>query len=536
MKKVALLICLWLLAVQPLPLAAQTQTQEKPQPTRGGTILGTEAKPLNIASLYGESHALIIGIAEYDHAVRLPGVKVDVREVERTLKQHGFEVEVAQDKDLGSDRLYLLIKEFVNRHGYNAENRLLIYYAGHGYRYSKKDGSEFGVILPKDAPRPDADTATFLAKTVSMGEILASTKNIKAKHVLFIFDCCYAGSLINAADAERSELTFVKAGAANDLTGLAREEDPESQPYIPLNIKSKVSARAHQIIASGTYKQSVPDDSEFRRKFVTGLTDESGKGADLDGDSYVTVPELGEYLQRNVTNKSEGSQEPTWGMVGSKAANPGDFVFIMPGATAREVLIAPPIEPGLWNMPKGWSFEKNSVLASSPGIMLPAKLVRHSFRDFVSVTRLKLMNNTAAGFVLRAQTPQDYYLLQITGSQFPNKKERLLLRAYVVQGGKQVAELTGSPLPINERELVKTINYKDALQLQIIAEGNSFTVHIQSGEGNTRGLPLIAPVRFIDKNQTFRYGAPGFITADGKQLQIFSVHVYKLTQKEKGGI
>lgn len=532
MRKLSLAFCLLLTIAQLFAPPARTQGQDGPTTRAPDTFRDEVRASPGIASLYGESYALVIGVSDYEHWKPLPGVKQDVAEVEWTLKRHGFAVEVAKPEDLGGDRLYPLILDFIALHGRERENRLLIYYAGHGYRYRESDGSEEGFIVPKDAPLPADDAFQPPSKAISMRDLLESIKGVQSKHVLLVLDSCYGGSLINAADAGSAEPHFIKAGAAAPA-GPAREEDTDSPAYVPPHIRAKVSERARQVIASGTYKQQVPDDSEFRRKFVTGLTDESGKGADLDGDSYVTAPELGEYLQSNVAKKSNGSQQPVWGFVGSKAASPGDFVFIMPGATAKEVAIAPPFDPATWDVPGGWSLAPLLVDAATPGLMLPRRLVRHSFRNFESVTRLRLKNNTAANFVLRAQSRQDYYLIQLTGGKPPNKKEQLLLRAWVVRGGKAVAELSGSPVPVKDPMLEQKVNYRKALQVIITAEDNSFTVKLQSGEGNDWGLLLLVPIIFIDPDKTYRYGAPGFLAGDGERLQILSVHVYKLKTNEK---
>jgi hypothetical protein len=534
-------LAIYLLLVAMLSSTPSAQIEERAPQSRDPRDVNRDTSRTsggNLAPLYGKSYALIIGIEGYDYLNRLPGVKTDAAEVERALKQHGFTVEVAQKEDLVSGRLYALIKEFVNRRGLEQENRLLIYYAGHGHAEIQENGGEVGYILPSDVPFLGKDPAPFRSKAISMVELLDLTKPIKAKHLLFVLDSCYAGSLINAAYASPARPPVVNTRPISPLAGYVSKDDsdapPNVPPNVPPNIVSKASGRAHQIIASGTDRQAVPDNSEFRRKFVKGLTDESGQGADYDGDSYVTVSELGEYLQRNITNTSAGSQQPIWGFVGSKAANPGDFVFVMPGATAGEALIGPGIDPAQWGLPKGWRFEKYTIFADAPGLMLPRARVRHSFRDFQSVTRLKLLNNTAAHFILRAQNSQDYYLLRLTGGEFPDKMERFQMRAWVVRRGQVTAELTGSPLPVKVRELEKVLNYKDTLQVVITAEGRNFTVSLQSGEGKTRGQSLIRPAGFVDRDQTYRYGASGFLTTEGEQLQILSAHVYKHTLNEKG--
>lgn len=537
--KLSLVICLCLVAAQAPPAAAQNRAPAEPRQTRGAELFGSEsaARPTDIASLYGGSYALVIGISEYDHWHDLPGVKDDVKRVAEALGRHGFEVEVKENP--GSDRLLPLLKDFLNRRGGDPQGRLIVYYAGHGYRYVPKGkGRGVGFVVPPDAPPPGEDMAPFLSKAVNMDELLAPAETVAAKHLLFVLDSCYAGSLVDgtifgnvgrAADDE--EARAVPAAWARP----GGEQDPEVMPYIPPNILSKVGEPARQFIASGTYKQSVPDDSEFCRKFVAGLADESGQGADADGDSYLTGAELGEYLQRNVTNRSEGSQRPIWGIVGSKAASQGDFVFVMPGATAREARMGPTLEPELWDLPGGWRHDKDSVRADGPGLMLPRKLVRHSFRDFRFATRLKLANRTAARLVLRAQGRGDYYLLRLTGDRFSkNRDENFKLTMHVVRGGREVARLSEKSLPVDERRLTRRIKNRSEIQIVVVAEGDTFKVSLLSDEGNAGGLLLTAPLKFVDERRHFRYGAPGYLTAGGERLRIFTSHARKLEPSEKG--
>lgn len=542
MRKISYAFGLCLFAALALSPAARGGRGQE----RGADIYGRRdaATPTNIASLYGASHALVVGISNYEHWARLPGVKTDVDEVSRVLKERGFNVEVAED--LGSDRLLPVIKDFLARRGDDPQGRVLVYYAGHGYRHAPAGGGRGqGFIVPRDAPRPGDAMAPFLAKAVNMDELVAVTGNVRARHALYVLDSCYAGSLVegaafNAAGARAEPGTparFVPAAWRGAAPGLG----PEELPYISQNILAKVREPARQFIASGTYKQSVPDDSEFRRKFVAGLTDESGGGADADGDSYVTVSELGEYLKRNVTNQSAGSQRPLWGIVGSRAASEGDFVFVMPGATAREVMIGPTIDPEVWAVPEGWRHAGGAVYADAAGLMLPRRRVRHSFRDFRFSTRLKLSNNTAARFILRAQGPGDYYLVRLTGDKFPDRAEKFTLSAYVVRGGVEVArlpevlKLSEKPVPVVERRLVRRLNHKDSVEVVIVAEGDTFTVSLLAGEGNSAGLLLMSPLKFVDKEKTFRYGVPGYLTAGGERLQLFTSHVRKLQTSEKGG-
>ena len=67
-------------------------------------------------------------------------------EVSRALEEHGFEVEVVEDPTL--DELEIAIEDFIFDKGADPENRLLIYYAGHGHTKTLGYGGEMGYLVP----------------------------------------------------------------------------------------------------------------------------------------------------------------------------------------------------------------------------------------------------------------------------------------------------------------------------------------------------------------------------------------------------
>lgn len=547
MRKPLFLLSLCVACAQLLVAAAQHPLESERARTRGSGIVGVhERHPERVVSLYGESHALVIGMSEYEHPHwgDLPGVKVDADEVSKVLVGHGFTVEHAMN--LKGRALMARLEDFISRHGASEQNRLLIYYAGHGFRTQHGlSGREEGYIVPIDAPAPDkTDSDLFAATAISMSRFMACAVAIKSKHALLVLDSCFSGSLINAAQATLTQTAFAAARASAspperltfERAGQGADAQPYALPLIPYAISTNAEERAHRFITSGTDKQFVPDDSEFRRMFVRGLTDESGGGADMNGDSYVTGDEFGSYLYNNVAETRRGRQRPRHGFVSGQAANPGDFLFVLPGAYAREEMVGPSVAPALWALPPGWSFVKEKgkdrLLAQGPGIALPVNLVRHSFHDFTFVTRLRLTNNTAAGFVLRAQSPQDYYLIRITGNNVRGKNEKFTMRAFVVRNG-QPSELAGSGLGIKHPDVEQRLNHEDLIKVEIVAEGNQFTVHLSAAEGNGAGFPLINPLKFTDEKQSFRYGAPGYLVQDTERFKIDLIHAARLPKKGK---
>ena len=258
------------------------------------SVKGANGEMKNV-KLYDGSYALIIGESNYTNGWdALAGVSSDVVAVKQILEQSGFKVETAEN--LNSLDFETRINRFINDYGYEAGNRLLIYYAGHGHTLkSSGDGRELGYVVPVDAPNPAKDKTGFRRKAISMDTIQNYAKKIQAKHALFIFDSCFSGKLV-------SRSTIV----------------------IPPIIEESVAFPVRQFITAGAANQPVPDESYFRRSFVRGLEGE----ADRNLDGYITGTELAEYLKEKVTNYSSRTQTPQYGKINDIDLDRGDFVFV----------------------------------------------------------------------------------------------------------------------------------------------------------------------------------------------------------------
>lgn len=171
----------------------------------------------------------------------LKGVFGDVIAVGGLLKKQGFNVIPVINPT--HDMLDREIRNFISEYGQNERNRLLIYFAGHGYTEELKDGRDMGYIVPADAPLPDRDPKLFNRRAISMDEIESFAKKIKAKHALFVFDSCFSGSIFE-----------VRGGART-----------------PPGIESSTAGPVRQFITAGTKNQTVPDQSIFRVYFMRAL-------------------------------------------------------------------------------------------------------------------------------------------------------------------------------------------------------------------------------------------------------------------------
>ena len=174
-------------------------------------------------------------------------------------------------------------ESFIKKYARDFDNRIVIYFAGHGATLTFVDGRAMGYVVPADAPSPSKDQAGFEDVAHDMKTIETYANQIRSKHALFVFDCCFSGSVFYVT----------RAG-------------------VPPVISYKASMPVRQLITSGSETESVPDVSIFREQFVAAL---NGEGSDLNGDGYLTGEELGVFLEEKVINYSGDTQHPQYGKI-----------------------------------------------------------------------------------------------------------------------------------------------------------------------------------------------------------------------------
>jgi len=310
-------------------------------------------KPLTIkiqgkqVKLYDQSHALIIGNSIYTNGWNnLPGVKIDVYKVKAALEKNGFHVILKQN--LTKTQTDKVFSDFIKTYGAGENNRLLFYYAGHGFTVKSKYGGEVGYIVPSDAPNPNKDKAGFQSKAVEMAQIEIYAERIDSKHALFLFDACFAGSL------------FAMRAAA------------------PAVISYKTKEPVRQFITSGSADESVPDKSIFCQQLVIALT---SKDADANNDGYLTGTELGKFLQDNVVNYSYNNQHPQYGKIRNQYLDKGDFVFILDNINTKK--------QNYNNQPEESGFVQGNVVYDYGSISIDSKIAGSFYLDGVYKGKIK---------------------------------------------------------------------------------------------------------------------------------------------------
>lgn len=257
-----------------------------------------------------DRYALLIGNSEYDGNAfrRLDGVRYDVDAVAEVLLSHGYEVELL--RDLPSDRMGDEIERFIKRNGQRKNSSIVFYYAGHGVSVPNIAGVEQGYLVPVDTPSPAADSTAFLNALLPIYEFGNYAQRMQARHALFLFDACFAGTIFK------------------DL-GLERDDTP------PPAVADLLARPARSVITSGSAGQKVPDESLFRLHLVRALNGEAGSF----GDGFLTGEELGSFLRATVMNEGGGQQRPQFGKLMLAGLAEGDFVFSL-SAIARSASAA----------------------------------------------------------------------------------------------------------------------------------------------------------------------------------------------------
>ena len=255
--------------------------------------------------LYSKSYALVIGIDRYRNRAwgRLSKAVSDAKRVRRALEERGFEVTFKTDLD--GARLELAFRDFFIKKGRDAEARLFVWYAGHGYTL---DGE--GYLIPADGASPD-DEVAFLETALSLRDFGKYVRYAKSKHVFTVFDSCFAGTIFN----------------------VARSRTPPA-------ITRLTTEPVRQFLSSGDAGQVVSDDGEFARLFSEALAGRSR--ADANADGYLTASEIGAYLTYEVSNATNNQQTPRYGKLRSSRFRKGDFVFALAKAAAPVSTVAVP--------------------------------------------------------------------------------------------------------------------------------------------------------------------------------------------------
>jgi len=247
--------------------------------------------------LYKDSYALVIGNGSYSSQngwQPLPEAVNDAKEVAEVLERHGFNVTLKID--ITTTEFHKAFSDFIYKSGKDTNNRLLFYYAGHGYTTKSTIGEDIGYLVMLDTPPPE-NAAEFDRYSIDMVKFVSDSKKIHAKHALFMFDSRFSGTILNLQNQD-----------------------------IPRPITDRIRNPVRQFITAGLADEPVPSRSVFKMAFLNLL---EGRVPEPLPDGYLTGVELADYLYRTVPALPEG-QHPQHGKILNPQLNTGDFVFVLP--------------------------------------------------------------------------------------------------------------------------------------------------------------------------------------------------------------
>jgi len=174
--------CLLIVVALFIPGSAYAQS-----PQRGLAVtLSTPA-----AGSWGDYHALIIGINQYEKWPRLQTAVKDATVIRETLvARYGFaEKNVILRTDKAASRLQIIRDLRYMAQSMRPDDNLLIYYAGHG---QLDDLTGDGFWVPAEGAMKDP--GTWVAN--SYIKAILSSEKVQAKNVVVIAGSCYSGSML----------------------------------------------------------------------------------------------------------------------------------------------------------------------------------------------------------------------------------------------------------------------------------------------------------------------------------------------------
>jgi uncharacterized caspase-like protein/peptidoglycan/xylan/chitin deacetylase (PgdA/CDA1 family) len=245
---------------------------------------------------YVDSWAIVIGIDDYAKWPKLQYAARDAQAIRETLIQSfGFAPERVvslTNKEATRTGILAAFHDKLTHSGMKKNDRLFVFFAGHGATRQLSSGRDLGYIIPVDS-----DPNQFATDAIPMTELQNIAESVTAKHAFFVMDACYSGLGLTRG-----------GGSANFLRDNAKR----------IGRQMLTAGGADQLVADG----GPNGHSVFTWTLLQGL---SGKG-DLNGDGIITATELAAYVAPAVAAVSR--QTPAFGSLpGSEG---GDFVFELP--------------------------------------------------------------------------------------------------------------------------------------------------------------------------------------------------------------
>ena len=271
----------------------RTVVYERPAPV-------PTAEPVLAAKPSREQWAVVIGVGAYK-STAIPQLRYSVADAELVhqvlVGQGGFKKEnvlLLTDKTERKPTLRDLkwaLGTFLARSA-KKDDLILIFFAGHGAPEIDPRGAESDGLAKYLVPN-DADPNDLYSTALPMDEFQTIFDRIEADRVVVFLDACYSG----AAGGRTFASQRTRAGRVDDVF-LDRLTRSKGRAIVTASRSSEVSLEVPEL-----------GHGLFTHFLVQGLRG----AADLDRDGIVSLQELYQYLEQQVTQKSRsigGNQHP----------------------------------------------------------------------------------------------------------------------------------------------------------------------------------------------------------------------------------
>jgi len=276
---------------------------------------------------FRQSHAVVIGINGYGNGIpQLRTAVNDARRIAQVLEtEFGYAVQLLTE-DVTLAKLSALLGEHLPIE-VQADDRLLVYFAGHGIALDGDDGPA-GYLVPQDA-RSD-DRQSFLPMT----ELNGWLSQLPCRHLLLVLDCCFAGAFRWASTRE--------LGALPEVIHKERFDRYIRDPAWQVITSAAYDQKALDVLSGEAIGRRAPETdhvehSPFAAAFLRALEGE----ADLypraapgraGGDGVITATELYLFLRECVeVGAEDDGHRQTPGLWPLKRHDKGEYIHLIPG-------------------------------------------------------------------------------------------------------------------------------------------------------------------------------------------------------------
>ena len=273
-----------------------------------------------------DSRALLVAVRTYDNPAwgELEHVENDLRQLEKALYGHFDVGEPLMGPDMRT--LRRRVTEFLECADNN--DRLLLYYTGHGYSPERAQGFSSGrneaYLTAKDTPPPHLASGYTRGTTGELYDdnsalpvswLLDKARQSSAKDVLVVLDACQAASPLLGVDLMQQKGGFNQNNCTSFLRAMQVTQSMESssdlaRKYFEEAFTKLRAVNTRNVITSGFGSETVTAESGFVNAFLEGITSPlqsdgfSATGSMRVKDGRVDANELVQFIMSKLAQEN----------------------------------------------------------------------------------------------------------------------------------------------------------------------------------------------------------------------------------------